>query len=75
MAFASSVGVEGTGADALAKLRALPALTIRGDLNFSSSRKTYSGPMIDGQDHPGRFSIHLSWRRRPESPAAAGRQQ
>jgi para-nitrobenzyl esterase len=57
LAFAKSIGVEGTGKEALAKLRAMPALTIRSDLNFTSSRLLYSGPMIDGklvpQDTPG----------------------
>ena len=51
-AFAESVGVSGRGKDALDKLRALPALTIRADLNFTGSRKLYSGPILDGRIIP-----------------------
>lgn len=48
--FAKSVGVEGTGKEALAKLRALPAETIRGNLNMATTRGNYfSGNMIDGK--------------------------
>jgi para-nitrobenzyl esterase len=48
--FAESVGVKGTGKDALAKLRALPAETIRGNLNMATSRANYfSGNMVDGR--------------------------
>jgi para-nitrobenzyl esterase len=48
--FAESIGVPGTGADALAKLRALPAEAIRGDLNMATSRTNYySGYMVDGK--------------------------
>jgi para-nitrobenzyl esterase len=52
--FAHSVGVEGSGPDALAALRALPADAVRGDLNMATARKsdppTYvGGPIIDGR--------------------------
>ena len=48
--FAESVGVQGTDAGALAKLRALPAETIRGNLNMATSRENiFSGPIIDGK--------------------------
>ncbi len=51
--FAASVGIQGTGADALKALRALPAKTVAGDLNMTSLLKqppTYSGgPILDGQ--------------------------
>jgi para-nitrobenzyl esterase len=51
--FAQSVGIEGTGPEALAKLRALPAERI-GDLSMMSGftakgPPTYAGPMQDGQ--------------------------
>ena len=51
--FAQSVGISGTGPEALAALRALPAETVRGDLNltalFTPSRPpTYGGPVADG---------------------------
>ena len=50
LSFAKSVGVDGTGAEALAKLRALPAQTIRGNLNMATMRDNlFSGPMIDGK--------------------------
>lgn len=51
--FAASLGIQGTGADALKALRALPAKTVAGDLNMTSLLKqppTYSGgPILDGQ--------------------------
>ena len=48
--FANSVGVEGSGKDALAKLRALPAEAIRGNLNMATMRENfYTGPMVDGK--------------------------
>lgn len=50
MAFAKSVGVEGTGPAALAALRKLPAQAIVARMNMASmSRTTYTGPMIDGR--------------------------
>ena len=48
--FAKSVGVDGTGAEALEALRRLPAEQILGKLNMASMGQTgYSGPMIDGR--------------------------
>lgn len=48
--FAKSVGVEGTGKDALAKLRALPAESVRGNLSMVTTRSNYfSLNMIDGK--------------------------
>lgn len=48
--FARSVGVEGTGREALEALRKLPAEKVRGTLNMATmSQPGYSGPMIDGQ--------------------------
>ncbi|MGA7158390.1 MAG: carboxylesterase family protein [Acidobacteriaceae bacterium] len=48
--FAKSVGVDGTGKEALEKLRQLPAETVRGKLNMASMNDPgYCGPMIDGQ--------------------------
>jgi para-nitrobenzyl esterase len=47
--FAKSVGVNGTGTEALEALRRLPAETVLGKLNMASMGQTgYSGPMIDG---------------------------
>jgi para-nitrobenzyl esterase len=50
--FARSVGIDGQDADALARLRALPAARI-GDLDMMSMRSpgppTYAGPMEDGK--------------------------
>lgn len=48
--FARSVGVEGTGREALDALRQLPAEKVRGNLNMASMNQPgYAGPMIDGQ--------------------------
>lgn len=48
--FAETQGITGTGPDALAALRALPAERLVGDLNLATLRATtdYSGPMVDG---------------------------
>lgn len=53
-AFAQRLGVETTGADAVAALRALPAERINGDLNMmtlviSGPRALYAGPVVDGR--------------------------
>jgi len=51
--FAESVGIRGTGAEALAALRALPADKVAGDLNMTNLVKrplTYAGgPIHDGE--------------------------
>ena len=54
--FARSVGIEGTGPEALAALRALDAETVRGDLNLSTlfqpppGPPTHAGgPFVDGK--------------------------
>jgi para-nitrobenzyl esterase len=48
--FAQSAGIQGTGGEALAALRHLPAEQIRGNLNMASMwQPGYSGPMIDGK--------------------------
>ena len=50
-AFAKSVGINGTGTEALAALRALPAEKIIGGLNMASMGKQmaiYGGPIEDG---------------------------
>lgn len=51
--FAESVGITGTGTEALKALRALPAATVAGDLNMSNlvrQPNTYAGgPILDGQ--------------------------
>jgi para-nitrobenzyl esterase len=52
LAFAAAKGIQGTGPDALAKLRALPADQVVDGLNMATEHQdapTYSGPMIDGQ--------------------------
>jgi len=52
VAFAKSVGVEGTDAAALAALRKLPADQVVSGLNLASMGQasgTHSGPMIDGK--------------------------
>jgi para-nitrobenzyl esterase len=52
LAFAQSKGITGDDAEALKKLRALPAEAIVDSLNMASmmqASKTYSGPMIDGK--------------------------
>jgi para-nitrobenzyl esterase len=49
--FARSMGINGTGAAALAALRRLPAEKIVNGINMASmakQRDTYAGPMIDG---------------------------
>lgn len=48
--FAQAHGISGTGADALAKLRALPAGDICDGLNMlNMNSPTYGGPIIDGR--------------------------
>lgn len=52
VAFAKSVGIEGTDDAALAALRALPAEKVIAGLNMASmgpQSKTYGGPIIDGK--------------------------
>jgi para-nitrobenzyl esterase len=55
VAFARSAGIESTGPEALAALRALPAETVRGGLNLSTlisppaGPPTHTGPVIDGR--------------------------
>jgi para-nitrobenzyl esterase len=52
MAFAKAQGIEGGGAAALARLRALPAATVTGNLNMFTSNAnaaTYPGPVTDGK--------------------------
>lgn len=52
VAFARSKGVDGVGAAALDKLRALPAAAILDGLtatNLMAAAATYAGPMIDGK--------------------------
>jgi para-nitrobenzyl esterase len=52
IAFAKSMGIEGTGAEALAALHALRAEKIVNGLSMASMREqrnTYSGPMVDGK--------------------------
>lgn len=52
LAFAKAQGIEGRDAVALAKLRALPAATVTGNLNMFTSMAnaaTYPGPMTDGK--------------------------
>ena len=50
LAFAKSVGIEGTDAAALEALRKLPAETVRGDLNMATmNTPLYCGPMLDGK--------------------------
>lgn len=57
--FAKRFAIEGTDAEALAKLRALPADDIVSGLNMATmGDPTYSGPMTDGQlvlDNPQTF--------------------
>ncbi len=48
--FAKSVGISGSGKEALDALRRLPAEKIRGDLNMATMGQVgYAGPMIDGR--------------------------
>jgi para-nitrobenzyl esterase len=52
VAFAKTVGIEGTDAAALAALRKVPADQVVAGLNLASmsqASKTHSGPMIDGK--------------------------
>jgi para-nitrobenzyl esterase len=50
LAFAKSVGIEGTDAAALAALRKLPADAVVAGLNMAGmNTPTYAGPMIDGK--------------------------
>src|SRR6185503_9037378 len=52
LAFAKAQGIEGRDAAALAKLRALPAAAVTGNLNMFTSNAnaaTYPGPVTDGK--------------------------
>ena len=54
LAFATSVGVDGSDAAALEKLRALPAEKVAGNLTalgmlFLGERSRFSGPIVDGR--------------------------
>ncbi len=54
LAFATSVGIDGSDAAALQKLRALPAEKIAGNLTalgmlFLGERSRFSGPIVDGR--------------------------
>ena len=52
LAFAKAQGIEGGGAAALARLRALPAAAVTGNLNMFTSNAnaaTYPGPVTDGK--------------------------
>lgn len=52
VAFAKAQGIEGTGAEALAKLRALPAETFSAGFTMMTRAQagdTYSGPVVDGK--------------------------
>lgn len=54
--FARSIGIDGTGAKALAQLRALPAEKIVNGINMASMAReadTYSGVILDGAIVPG----------------------
>lgn len=56
IAFAASKGIQGDDANALEKLRALPAESVVEGLNMASmgnQASTYPGPMIDGKLVPG----------------------
>ena len=59
--FAKAAGVEGDGPDALARLRALPAATVIGDVGYGTGRVNYAGTMIDGKLIPADLpDIYLS---------------
>ena len=59
--FAKSVGIEGSGPEALAKLRSLPASAVIGDVGYGTGRTNYPGPMIDGKLVPADMpDIYLS---------------
>ena len=48
--FAKSIGIEGSGREALQALRSLPAEKVLGNLNMASMNQVgYAGPMIDGR--------------------------
>ena len=48
--FAKSIGIDGTGKEALRALRSLPAEKVLGNLNMATMNQVgYSGPMIDGR--------------------------
>ncbi|KXI26742.1 carboxylesterase/lipase family protein [Paraglaciecola hydrolytica] len=50
VAFATSVGIDSEGQQAMAELRALPVEKVLSGLNMASTNvPTYSGPMIDGK--------------------------
>ena len=59
--FAGSVGVKGTDKAALAKLRALPAATVIGNIGYGAARVNYTGPIVDSKLVPADTpNIYLS---------------
>lgn len=65
--FAKTVGINGTGKDALNALRKLPAEQVRGTLNMATmSQPGYCGPMIDGRvvlaDPQSVYLAGAAWR-------------
>jgi para-nitrobenzyl esterase len=70
--FARSVGIEGTGPEALAALRALPAERVVAGLNMASMMQqgppTYPGPMLDGEivvESPAEALLAGRWQKVP----------
>lgn len=65
--FASSMGITGTGKEALDALRQLPAEKVLGNLNMATMNQPgYCGPMIDGQvvltDPQSAYLAGAAWR-------------
>jgi len=76
VAFAHSAGIEGTGPDALAKLRALPAEQVINDLNLATlgaPQPTYvGGPIEDGVIVTGSTQALLETGKQAKVPVMIG---
>ncbi|HZZ32217.1 MAG TPA: carboxylesterase family protein [Phenylobacterium sp.] len=78
--FARSRGIEGAGPQALARLRALSAEAVEGDLNMASESAleygpgpiTYAGPIIDGRLVPGPEQVSYLAGREARVPLMIG---
>ena len=76
LAFAQSMGITGTGAEALAALRALPVEKVNGDLSMEAlltKSDTYAGgPILDGKIVTGMPSEALRKRAAAKVPVLIG---
>jgi para-nitrobenzyl esterase len=75
VAFAASKGISGEDANALKKLRALPAEALVDDLNMATMQaqaSTYPGPMIDGKVVLGHIADEYTQAKNQKVPMIVG---